>query len=186
MKTLHGEEVPGKTLLMIDLPVPVDKVVEILHPSQTENRKKWDQAFADHEILESYPDGSYVTYLKVITSWPLTDRSFVMFSPPPQKVDWYGKDAMMIIDKNAWHNSKPRGADGCVRATNGGNFTILIPDEKDPTGACKMFGLRNNKYNGWLPQAVMRIALSMKLPSTFNLYRKGIIEAYNKYYKGAR
>ena len=168
---------------MIDLPVPADKVVEILHPSKMEFRRKWDQAFKDQEVLESYPDGSCVIYARVITSLPLSDRSFVVFNPPPQKVDWYGKEATMMIDKNAWHKSKPDGADGTVRATNGGNFTIIIPDEKDPTGACKLFGLKNNKFNGWLPQAGMRSALSKRLPSTFNLFRQGIIEAYNKYFK---
>lgn len=182
MKIFPEEEVPIKTLMMWDLPVPVDKVEKALNPSNTEIRKKWDEGFSDHEVLKSYSDGSYLTYLKVLTSFPLADRSFVMYNPPVQNVHWYGKEAKLMIDKNGWDDSKPAGEDGCVRATNGGNLTIFTPDEKNPTRACKVFALRNSNYNGWIPQALMRLVLPRSVPRVFDLYRKNIIEACNKYF----
>ena len=60
---------------------------------------------------------------------------------------------------------------------------MIIPDENNPTGACRVFALRNNNYNGHLPKTgVARIVLSKKIPATFNQWREGIIEAYNKYF----
>ncbi|KAJ7390134.1 hypothetical protein OS493_027172 [Desmophyllum pertusum] len=76
------------------------------------------------------------------------------------------------------------GADGSVRATNGGNFTIIVPDEKDPAGASKMFGLTNNNYNGYLPENWKMYAFCpfQEVPDGFNRLREGIIEGYNKYF----
>ena len=185
IKTLNDQVVPIKTLCMLDIPVPAKKVMEMMNPSNLELRKKWDKAFLDHEILESYPDGSIVAANRLPVSWPLTQRSFVAIRIPFKSVDWYGKEAFIMIEKNAWHPSKPAGADGMVRATNGGNFTILIPDEEDPNEACKMFGLRNNNYNGWLPNSgcVITSIISKKLPAATNHFRECLIEGYNKYFK---
>ena len=183
MKTFHDQEVPLKTLFMFDMPMPAKKVLEVMHWSNIETRKKWDRAFLDHEIIESYPDGGYLTVSRIKVSCPLKDRSFVLFRPPVKEVDWYGQEAFMLIQKNAWHPSKPVGADGCVRATNGGNFTIVIPDKENPTGECKMFGLRNNNYNGNFPKSSLRCILAKKIPETFNRLREGIIDGYNKYFK---
>lgn len=182
MKVFPEEEIKIKILMMWELPVPVHKVVKALSPSNIEIRKRWDEAFADPEVLKSYSDGSHVIYIKVLTPFPLWDRSFVAYNPPDQNVDWYGKEAKMILDIPAWDESKPVGEDGCVRATNGGNFTILVPDDKDPTGACKVFALRHNNYKGWVPQALMRYVLPLRLPTTLNLYRKTIIAGCNKYF----
>ena len=184
MKEFPDQEVPIKTLFSFDMPMPTDKIMETMHPSNLEIRKKWDRAFLDHEMLESYPDGGYVIASKIKVSWPLYDRSFILFQPPAKEVDWFGKNAFLVLQKNAWHLSKPAGADGSVRATNGGNFTLTFPDEQDPTGASKMFGLRNNNYNGNLPSTgrFMRFVLSKKIPNAFSLYRENIIEGYNKYF----
>ena len=170
---------------MLNLPMPAKKALEVLSPRNLEHRKKWDQAFLDHEILESSPDENYVTATRLPVSWPLNDRSYVLFRPSAKQVDWYGQDAFMIIEKNAWHPSKPASAGGLVRATNGGNFTILIPDDKDPAKACKMFGLRNNNYNGWLPNSghIISFIVSRKLPASFDHFRECMIEGYNKHFK---
>lgn len=183
MKTFHDQEVPLKTLFMFDMPMPANKVLEVMHWSNIETRKKWDRAFMHHEILESYPDGGFLTISRIKVSWPLKDRSFVLFRPPVKEVDWDGQEAFMLIQKNAWHPFRPTGADGCVRATNGGNFTIIIPDKENPTGECKMFGLRNNNYNGNFPKTRLRCILAKKIPKTFNHLREGIINGYNKYFK---
>lgn len=185
MKTYRDQDVPMKTLFMLDVPIPAKKAMEMLSTFNIELRKKWDQAFLDHEILESYSDGQCVFY-RLPVSWPLSDRSYVLFGPPAKQVDWYGQDAFLLIQKNAWHPSKPADADKSVRATNGGNFTILIPDEKDPTGgACKMFGLRNNNYNGVLPKSghIISFVISRKFPASFNHFRECMIEGYSKYFK---
>lgn len=60
---------------------------------------------------------------------------------------------------------------------------MIITDEKDPLGACKVFGLRNNNYNGCMPKKGIRFVLKRKLPVTFNQWREGIIEAYEKYFR---
>ncbi|XP_078344899.1 uncharacterized protein LOC144630407 [Oculina patagonica] len=182
MKTFQEQEVPLKTLFMFDMPMPAKKILEVMHWSNIETRRKWDQAFLDHEILESYPDGSFLTVSQIKVSWPLRNRSFVLFRPAVKEVDWYGQEAFMLIQKNAWHPSRPAGSDGCVRATNGGNFTIIIPNKDNPTEECKMFGLRNN-YNGNFPKTKLRFVLAKKIPKTFNLLREGIIDGYNKYFK---
>ncbi|KAJ7390136.1 hypothetical protein OS493_027174 [Desmophyllum pertusum] len=85
MKTLPDQEVPIKTLFLFDMPMPADKIKEVMHPSNLEIRKKWDRAFLDHEILQSYSDGSFVTASKINVSWPLYDRSFILFSATRQR-----------------------------------------------------------------------------------------------------
>ena len=68
------------------------------------------------------------------------------------------------------------------RATNGGNFSLIIPDEENPSGACKMFMLRNNNYNGCLPNKGIQFLIAKTLPPKFNLWREGIIDAYKRFF----
>ena len=187
MKTIRDAEVPIKSLFTFDMPMPAEKFVELLNPSNQEIRKKWDEAFQDHAILEAYPDnGGYVTSSRIKTTGPLTDREFVLFIPPAVQVDWYGKQSYLIIQKNAWHPSKPENEGGLVRAKNGGNFYIVTPDEKQPEAACKVFSLTNNNYNGWLPKTNVEWMLSKAVPRGFNKLRDGMIAGYKKYFQNAQ
>ena len=68
------------------------------------------------------------------------------------------------------------------RAKNGGNFSLVIPDEENPSGACKMFMLRNNNYNGCLPNKGIQFLIAKTLPPKFNLWREGIIDAYKRFF----
>lgn len=56
-----------------------------------------------------------------------------------------------MFAKNASHPSRPEGEDGLVRAYNGGNFYLAIPDENENEEACRMFGLSNKLFKGWVP-----------------------------------
>ena len=153
IKTFPEDEVPTKVLSFVDLPISAEMYRELVDPKNLDKRKKWDKTFVDHEVLETYPDDKgVVTFSRFPTSFPLWDRSFILFLPPLKELDWYGKRAFIQIQKNAWHPSKPDGDDGLVRATNGGNFIVIIPDESNPTEACTLFCLSNNNYNGWLPK----------------------------------
>ena len=90
--------------------------------------------------------------MQALLFFPLKDKSFVLYLPPPREVDWYGKKALFMLIKDASHPTRPKGDDGLVRAKNGGNFYVVMPDEKQPEAACKIFGLTNNLYNGWIPK----------------------------------
>ena len=68
------------------------------------------------------------------------------------------------------------------RAKNGGNFSLVIPDEENPSGACNMFMLRNNNYNGCLPNKGIQFLIAKTLPPKFNLWREGIIDAYKRFF----
>lgn len=183
IKTFHEEEVPTKILFTFEMPMPAESFVQLLHPSNQEIRNQWDEAFKEHATLEVYPDnGGYVTFMRAIASWPLTDRGFVLFIPPTKEVDWHGKQSLFVIQKDAWHPSKPEDEDGLVRATNGGNFFIITPSEKEPEAACKVFGLTNNNYNGWLPKTNMEWMLSRVVPRSFNKLRQDMIKGYRKYF----
>lgn len=184
IKTFHDEDVPTKILFTFEMPMPAESFVQLLHPSNQEIRNKWDGAFKEHATLEAYPgDEGYVTFMRAKASWPLTDRGFVLFLPPNKEVDWYGKKSLFVIQKNAWHPSKPANEDGLVRATNGGNFFIVTPDENEPKAACKVFGLTNNNYNGWLPKTNIKWLLSRVVPRSFNKLREDMINGYRKYFE---
>jgi len=77
--TFPDEEVSIKILFTYDMPMPAEKFLQLLHPSAQESRHKWDDGFNDLEILEAYADGGLITYMRAVTSWPLTDRSCVLF-----------------------------------------------------------------------------------------------------------
>ena len=183
-KTFPDNEVPIKFLFKIDLPLSIKTYIEMVNPKNMDLRQKWDQVFVDQEIVKTYPDDQgYIFFLPFPTSWPLQDRSFMLFSPPTKEIDWYGKRAYILIQKNAWHSSKPAGADGRVRATNGGNFFVITPDETNPDSACTVFSLSNNNYNGWMPKRHIEWLVSKAVVSSFNRFYECVIEGYNKYYK---
>jgi len=184
IKTFPEDEVPITMLASIDLPLSAEMYMEILDPKNQDKRDKWDKTFVDHEILETYPDNKgVVRFMRYAISFPLWDRSFLLFFPPPKEIDWFGKRAFIQIQKDAWHPSKPEGADGLVRATNGGNFIVIIPDENNPSAACTLFRLSKNNYNGWLPTKHIEWIVRRKVTATFNQYLASMVEGYEKYFK---
>ena len=183
-KTFREEEVAVKVLFLFqDMPMPAEKFAEMIHPSKMETRTKWDDAFKDIEILETGHDGSIIVSTRVALSFPLTDRELVLFVSTTKEIDWYGKKAFAMFVKNASHPSKPVGGRGRVRATNGGNFYIVTPDEKEPENKCQVFGLTNNNYNGRLPNARMEWLVGRKAPKVFHKLQKSAIDGYIKYFK---
>ena len=182
IKTFPDEDVPVKVLGLIDMPLSAEMHIEVLHPRNQDKRDKWDQAFVDHEVLETYPDDQgYVRFMRRPLPFPFSDRSFILFVTPFREIDWYGKRAFIQIQKNACHTSKPEGADGVIRATNGGNFTVVIPDETKPDEACKLFFLSGNNYNGWVPN--YEWFHGNTVPSVFNKHFANIVEGYKKYFE---
>lgn len=183
-KTFPEEDVPVKTLFLFqDLPMSAATFAEMMHPSNMETRIKWDAAFKDLETLEVTSDGGIVVFTRVALSWPLTDRSIVLFVSPTREVDWYGKKSFAMFVKNASHQSKPAGEDGLVRATNGGNFYIAIPDDNDSESRCQVFGLTNNNYNGCVPRIHIEWLVGRAAPGVFLKLQKNLIEGYEKYFK---
>ena len=176
IKSFPEEKVPIKVLFTYDLPMPAKKFLQLLHPSTQDTRHKWDDGFVDLETLEVYPDGGFVTYMRAVTSWPIKDRSFVLFYSPIKEVDWYGKKAFVIVQKNVVNPSKPEGEDGCVRAYNGGNFFVALEDKHEPEAACKVFGLTNNNYNGWVPN--FERVMARIVPRAFNKLQENVIKGY--------
>lgn len=55
-----------------------------------------------------------------------------------------------------------------VRAINGGNFFAITPDENEPGAPCKVFGLTNNNFNGWMPKKYVEWLLARVVPRSFN------------------
>ena len=184
IKTFPEDEVPINVLSLVDLPISAEMFVELVDPKNLDKRKKWDKTFVDHEVLETYPDDKgFVRFMRYPMSFPLWDRSFVLFFPPLKEIDWYGKRAIIQIQKNAWHPLKPEGADGLVRATNGGNFVVIIPDESNPTEACTLFSLSKNNYDGWLPKRHIEWIVQRKVPASFKQFLASMVEGYEKYFK---
>ena len=182
-KTFHDEEIPIAMLSLADIPLSAEMYMEILQPEHQEKRDKWDQVFKDLETVETYPDNKgVVKFMRYPLSFPFYDRSFLLYFPPTREIDWFGKRAFIQIQKNAWHPSKPEGADGLVRATNGGNFIVVIPDETNPDAACTLFSLSKNTYNGWLPNKNIEWIIGRKIAASFNLFLENLIEGYKKYF----
>ena len=181
IKTFPDEEVPIKLLFMWNMPMPAKRFAEMLHPVTMEVRKKWDNTYVDLEVLEAYADGGFVTYMRAVTSWPLSDRSFVLFYSPIKEIDWYGQQAYVIFQNAASHPSKPEGEDGFVRAHNGGNFLLAISDESEPERKCKVMFLTNNNYSGWVPN--FKFLMARLVPSVFEKLRENMIKGYQKYYE---
>ncbi|XP_068757954.1 uncharacterized protein [Montipora capricornis] len=181
-KSYPEEEVPVKVLFTFDMEMPVEYVLKMLDPSTQDTRPKWDKAFTDLEVLESNDHGEYVTYSRTAASGPITSRSFVLLVSPIKELDWYGKKCFIMFQKNVTHPSKPVGQDSFIRAQNGGNFYMAIPDDEEPTTKSKFFGLSNNNYNGWLPNwewLHARIVHKGTGKITGNM-----VEGYNMLYKG--
>jgi len=131
IKTFPKDEVPINILSSINLPFSAEMYMEIIDPKNQDKRDKWDKTFVEHEILETYPDNKgVVRFMRYPTSFPLWDRSFVLYIPPPKEIDWFGKRAFIQIQKDALHPSKLEGDDGLVRAKNGGDFVVIIPNER--------------------------------------------------------
>ena len=109
MKTFYNDEVPIKSLFTFDMPMPAEKFVEMLNPSNQEIRKKWDEVFKDHVILEAYPDnGGYLTSSRIKTTWPLADREFLLFIPPSYKLTGMGKNRGLSFRKTLGTYQNPR------------------------------------------------------------------------------
>lgn len=183
IKTFPDEEVPIKVLGSYDMPLSAETYLEVMNARNQEKRDKWDTVFVDHEILETYPDGGRMQFMRYPLSFPLWDRSFLLYFPPVKEIDWYGKRAFLQVQKNACHPTKPEGADGLVRTTNGGNFTVVIPDESKPEEACKFFLLSNNNLNGWLPRKHIEWVVEKKACPSFNNFFASIIKGYNEFFK---
>ena len=183
IKTFPKDEIPINILSSIDLPLSAEMYMEIIDPKNQDKRDKWDKTFLEHEILETYPDNKgVVRFMRYPMSFPLWDRSFVLYIPPPKEIDWFGKRAFIQIQKNAQHSSKPEGADGLVRATNGGNFIVIIPDENSPNSACTLFSLSKNNFNGWLPKKHIEWIIGRKVAASFNQFFASIVEGYERYF----
>ena len=99
----------------------------------------------------------------------------------PVEIDWFGKKAYAIFVENAAHASKPLGVPGLVRATNGGNFYIAVPDDEEPGAKCEVFGLTNNNYNGRVPDKNEWMA-GQKVSKVFYQMRDSLNEGYQKYF----
>ena len=183
IKTFPKDEIPINILSSIDLPLSAEMYMEIIDPKNQDKRDKWDKTFLEHEILETYPDNKgVVRFMRYPMSFPLWDRSFVLYIPPPKEIDWFGKRAFIQVQKNAQHSSKPEGADGLVRATNGGNFIVIIPDENSPNSACTLFSLSKNNFNGWLPKKHIEWIIGRKVAASFNQFFASIVEGYERYF----
>ena len=71
-KTFPDEEVPIKVLSLVDMPLSAEMYVEVLHPRNQDKRDKWDKAFLDHEILETYSDNQgIVRFMRSPATFPL-------------------------------------------------------------------------------------------------------------------
>ena len=168
VKTFHGEEAPVKILFSFVLPMSVKKYSQLLDPLNIEVRKKWGK---------SYTYYIYIIYALKKLSWPVADRDFVVFNQLHKEIDWYGKKSNLFVLKNAWHPSKPENVDGIIRATNGGNFVVVTPDDNEPETACKVLALNCNNYKGWVPNCFV----TKVVPRHFNKSRQDVIKAFKTY-----
>ena len=114
-------------------------------------------------------------------SFPFTDRDMVLHLSPPVETEWFGKKAYVMFVKNAIHASKPAGNNGLIRATNGGNFYISVPDEREPGAKCEVLGLSNNNYNGWVPDW-LEFVISPRAAKVFYSFRQSLVNGYKTYF----
>ena len=66
----------------MEIPVPADKVVEILPPANVKYQREWNGAFPANAIVENYIEqegGGSLFYTVVELSWPLTNRAYLVF-----------------------------------------------------------------------------------------------------------
>ena len=134
------------------------------------------------EILEKLPNGGCTARSVLNLSFPFSERDNVVYiSPPYETSDWFGKKAFAIFFLDATHPSRPAGADGIVRATNGGNFYIAVQDEEEPEHKCETLMLATNNYNGRLPKNDEWL-VAKKAPKFFYHIRHLVIEGYKEYF----
>lgn len=184
IKTFPNEEVPTKILVEYHMPLSCEQFTEVLSPLNMEYRKKWDKAFVANEVLEEYPDdGGHVVTNRTELPWPFSDREFVLFIPPAKEVEWYGKRAFLVVYKNAWYPSKPANESSHVRATNGGQFFVVTPDERNPRNACVVFGLSHNSFNGFIPNSNIEWLLARTVPQTFIKFFDSIVEGHKLFFE---
>jgi len=117
--------------------------------------------------------------MRVVTPWPVVDRSYVLLNSPIKEIDWYGKQAYIIFQRNITHSSKPKGEDGTVRAFNGENFYLAVPDENEPESACEVLGLLNNLFKGWIPDN--EFVTAKLVPRGIGKLRESMTKAYETY-----
>ena len=184
IKTFPKDEIPINILSSIDLPLTAEIYMESVDPKNQDKRNKWDKTFVEHEILQTYLDNKgVVRFMRYPISYPLWDRSFVLYIPPPKEIDWFGTRAFIQIQKDTWHPSKLEGDDGLVRATNGGDFVVIIPNESNPRAACTLLSLFKNNFNGWLPRKHIEYIVGSIIPASFCQYLASMVEGYEKYFK---
>lgn len=187
VKVIPEHDISINVLYEYKMPLSAENFSKVFSPKSMKDRAKWDRAWLDIKLLETYPDGGgHVAALRSKFSAPFSDRDFVVFFPPEKEIDWYGKRAIYNGTVHATHPSKPANVGGVVRATNGGNIYIAIPDEKDPENACTLFGLSCNDYHARLPTFVWAKILSRKLPRTFIDSFEGMVDGYNNYVAPAK
>ena len=138
-------------------------------------------------MLKVYPEnGWYLAYNKVEMPWPISDRGLLLFAKSPVNVDWYGKKAFFIFFKQGWHPSKSENTAGDVMVTNGGNFYVVTPDEKNPETACTVFGMAHNNLNGWIPKWNMEWFSAMFVPPKLNLKYENLKKLPEQYFEELR
>ncbi|CAB4003589.1 uncharacterized protein LOC110053142 [Paramuricea clavata] len=177
-KTFPNEEVRVKLLYRYEnMPMSAEKFIEMM----SADKREWDKNSV-LEILEKLPNGGCIARSVLNLSFPLSDRDYILYiSPPYETSDWFGKKAFAIFILDATHPSRPAGADGVVRATNGGNFYIAVQDEEEPGHKCETFMLSTNNYNGWVPKSNERL-VAKKAPKHFYHIRQDVVEGYNEYF----
>ena len=105
MKTFYDDEVPIKSLFTFDMPMPTEKFVELLNPSNQEIRKKWDEAFKDHVILEAYLDnGGHITSSRIASI-----SGIRIVHTLTERVDWYEKKIVVYHSEKCLVPVKTQG-----------------------------------------------------------------------------
>ena len=105
MKTFYDDEVPIKSLFTFDMPMPTEKFVELLNPSNQEIRKKWDEAFKDHVILEAYLDnGGHITSSRIASI-----SGIRIVHTLAVRVDWYEKKIVVYHSEKCLVPVKTQG-----------------------------------------------------------------------------
>ena len=182
-KTFAKEVVPVKLLYRFEnLPMSAEKFIDIMSPKKLELRQKWDKT-TTLEILEKLPNGGCICRSVLDLSFPFSSRDYVLyFSPPYETSDWFGRKAFAIFFLDVEHSSRPAEADGIVRATNGGNFYVAVPDDDEPGHKCDAFMLSTNKYNGWIPTKSESM-VTKKASKVFYNLRQCVLNGHSEYFK---
>ena len=121
--------------------------------------------------MEKLPNDGCIGRSVPNLSFLRSNRDHVLyFSPSDETSDWIGKKAFAIFFLDVQHSSRPAGADGIVRTTNGGNFYMAVPDEEKPEHKCgDAFMLSTNKYNGWIMSKTESMVIGKASQVFYNL-----------------